>query len=79
MSGSRALLVFAKTPKPGKVKPRLLPAVSVEDAPTLHAACILDTLRLVRKMRGCDVFVFGAGGMKYFQKLTKQLGTGRRV
>jgi hypothetical protein len=79
MSGSRALLVFAKTPKPGKVKTRLLAAVSAEVAAALHAACIADTLWLARKMRGCDVFVFGAGGTNYFQKLTKRLRTGKRV
>jgi len=32
MSGSRALLVFAKTPKVGKVKTRLLAAVSAQAA-----------------------------------------------
>lgn len=78
MSGSRALLVFAKTPKPGKVKTRLLAAVSPEAAAALHAACIADTLRLIQKMRGCDVFVFGAGGTNYFRQLTKRLGTGKR-
>ena len=79
MSGSSALLVFAKTPKPGKVKTRLLAAVSPEAAAALHAACIVDTLRLIQKMRGCDLFVFGARGTNYFQKLTKLVGTGKRV
>jgi rSAM/selenodomain-associated transferase 1 len=75
MSGSRALLVFAKTPKPGKVKTRLLAAVSAGDAAALHAACIADTLRLVRKMRGCDVFVFGAGGTSYFRRMLEKQGS----
>jgi len=79
MSGTRALLVFAKTPKPGKVKTRLLAAVSAEVAAALHAACIEDTLRLARKVRGCDVFVFAAGGTSYFRKLGKKLGSGARV
>ena len=73
MSGSRALLVFAKTPKPGKVKTRLLAAVSAEVAAALHAACIADTLRLARKMRGCDAFLFGGGGTSYFRKLVKEI------
>lgn len=72
MSGSRALLVFAKTPKPGKVKTRLLAAVSAEVAAALHEACIADTLRLVRKMRGCDVIVFEGGGTGYFRGLVKK-------
>jgi uncharacterized protein len=79
MSGSRALLVFAKTPKPGKVKTRLLAAVPAEVAAALHEACIADTLRLVRKMRGCDVFVFAAGGTGYFQRLAKKQGRGACV
>jgi rSAM/selenodomain-associated transferase 1 len=79
MSGSRALLVFAKTPKPGKVKTRLLAAVSAEVAAALHEACVADTLRLVGQMRGCDVFVFAAGGTSYFPKLVKKLGNGARV
>ncbi|HWN75349.1 MAG TPA: TIGR04282 family arsenosugar biosynthesis glycosyltransferase [Candidatus Udaeobacter sp.] len=79
MSGSCALLVFAKTPKPGKVKTRLLAAVSAEDAAALHAACIEDTRRLALKLRGCDVFVFAAGGTRHFRKLVKKQGSGARV
>jgi rSAM/selenodomain-associated transferase 1 len=79
MSGTRALLVFAKTPKPGKVKTRLLAAVSAEVAAALHAACIADTLGLVRKIRGCDVLVFAAGATSYFRKLVKELGSGARL
>lgn len=71
MSVSRALLVFAKAPKPGKVKTRLLDAVSAEQAAALHAACIGDTLRLSRSLRGCDVIWFVAGGRSYFQKSFK--------
>ena len=79
MSGSRALLVFAKTPKPGKVKTRLLAAVSAEVAAALHEGCIADTLRLVRKMRGCDVFMFAAGGTGYFRKLVRKRESGERL
>src|SRR5260370_24146404 len=79
MSGSRALLVFAKTTKPGKVKTRLLAAVSAEVAAALHEACVADTLRLVRKMRGCDVIVFAAGGARYFRELVKKQKRGARV
>ena len=79
MSGARALLVFAKTPKPGKVKTRLLAAVSPKDAAALHQACIADTLRLVRKVRGCRVFVFTAGGTSYFRKLLKEQRSGAHV
>jgi hypothetical protein len=79
MSGSRALLLFAKTPKPGKVKTRLMAAVSADVAAALHAACIEDTLRVVRKMRGCDAFVFVAGGTGYFRRLVKKQGSSARM
>jgi len=79
MSGSSALLVFAKTPQPGKVKTRLLAAVPAEVAAALHEACIADTLRLVLKMRGCDVFLFAAGGTSYFRRLVKKQKSGARV
>ena len=79
MSDSRALLVFAKTPEPGKVKTRLMAAVSAEVAAELHEACIGDTLRLVRKVRGCDVFVFTAGGTSYFRKIVTEQENGTRV
>ena len=79
MSGSRALLVFAKTPKPGKVKTRLLTAVSADVAAALHAACIEDTLRLARQMRGCDAFVFAAGGTGYFRRFVKKQGSVARM
>src|SRR5260370_6207232 len=79
MSGSRALLVFAKTSKRGKVKTRWLTAVSAEVAATLHEGCIADRLRLVRKIRGCDVFVFAAGGTGFFRKLVKKRESGERL
>ncbi|HET7108410.1 MAG TPA: TIGR04282 family arsenosugar biosynthesis glycosyltransferase [Candidatus Acidoferrum sp.] len=79
MSDSRVLLVFAKTPTPGKVKTRLLPAVSPEAAAALHKACSVDTLQLARKMRGCDVLVFTAGGTSYFRTLARKQGSGARL
>lgn len=72
MSSSSALLVFAKTPEPGKVKTRLLAAVPADVAAALHEACIADTLRSVRKMRGRDVFLFAAGGTSYFRRLVNK-------
>jgi rSAM/selenodomain-associated transferase 1 len=79
MNGLRALLVFAKTPNPGKVKTRLMAAVSARDAALLHAAGIADTLRLVRQMRGCDGIIFAAGGTSYFRRVVKKFGNGARV
>lgn len=77
MSVPRALLVFAKAPKPGNVKTRLLTAVSPKDAAELHAACILDALRLSQSVRGADVLWFVTGGQSYFRKLMKMQLCGR--
>jgi hypothetical protein len=54
-------------------------AVSADVAAALHAACIEDTLRFVRKTRGCDAFVFAAGGTGYFRRLVKKQGSGARM
>jgi glycosyltransferase A (GT-A) superfamily protein (DUF2064 family) len=59
--------VFVKTPKPGKVKTRLLPAVSPEVAGGLHAACIADSLLLVRMIGGVDAIVFAPVGRAIFR------------
>ncbi len=71
MTAPRALLVFAKAPKAGCVKTRLMEVVSPEDAADLHAACIADTLRLAGSERGVDVLWFVAGGQSYFRRLLK--------
>jgi len=71
MNVARALLIFAKAPNPGTVKTRLLAAMSPKDAANLHAACVVDTLRLSRSLRGVDVLWFVAGGLSYFRKLLK--------
>jgi rSAM/selenodomain-associated transferase 1 len=61
------------------VKTRLLAAVPAEVAAALHEACIADTLRLVRKMNDCEVFLFAAGGTSYFSKVVKNQRNGARV
>ncbi len=61
------------------MKTRLLAAVSPKIAAALHEACIEDTLRLALKMRGCEVFVFAAGGTGYFRGLVNKQGSGARV
>ena len=44
MSGSGALVVFAKEPRPGFVKTRMRPALSLEQAAGLYAALLDDVL-----------------------------------
>lgn len=49
------LIIFAKAPVPGKVKTRLQPAVSPNDAAKLQAFFIQQTLELVSSLHGVDV------------------------
>ena len=61
------------------MKTRLLAVVSAEVAAALHEACIAGTLRLARKMRGCDAIMFAAGGTSYFRKQVKKRESGANV
>lgn len=45
-----ALLVFAKVPRPGRVKTRLTPALTPREAARLYAAFLRDTLRQVVRL-----------------------------
>jgi uncharacterized protein len=44
MSGTAALIIFAKAPIPGQVKTRLCPPLTADEAATLHGSFVLDTL-----------------------------------
>ncbi len=72
MAISNALLIFAKAPQPGRVKTRLLGAVSANTAAELHKACLEDTLLLARRAGACDVFFFGAGDLSFFSVLRRR-------
>ncbi|HVS74039.1 MAG TPA: TIGR04282 family arsenosugar biosynthesis glycosyltransferase [Candidatus Acidoferrales bacterium] len=72
MTSPNALLIFAKAAVPGRVKTRLLPALSAAGAAEIQKACITDTLRMAGKVRGCDLFLFGAGGPVYFRALAQR-------
>ena len=54
---SNALVLFMKAPRPGTVKTRLTPRVSIGEAAELYSAFILDTLHLARRVSGASLFV----------------------
>ncbi len=49
------LVVFAKAPVPGKVKTRLLPAISAAQAATLQSRLMSETLAMTHRQRLCRV------------------------
>lgn len=55
MFSNARLLVFAKAPQAGKVKTRLLPAISADQAADLQTRLIFDTLKLVHQNSLCQV------------------------
>ena len=57
----KALIVFAKQPLPGKVKTRLMPLLSPEEAAELYRCMLIDTLSKVRQLEGVDVYLFFEG------------------
>ncbi len=47
MPARNQILVFAKLPRAGRVKTRLVGPLSAREAAALHQACLQDTLRMV--------------------------------
>lgn len=66
---SKALIIFAKRPSPGRVKTRLVPHLAAEDAAELYRRMLLDILTKTGQMTDVDKFLFyeqGAGAAEYF-------------
>ena len=57
MPMSNALVLFMKAPRPGTVKTRLTPRVTMDEAAELYRAFILDTLNLARRTTAATLFV----------------------
>lgn len=54
---SNALVLFMKAPRPGTVKTRLTPRVTMDEAAELYRAFILDTLHLAQRTAAASLFV----------------------
>lgn len=53
----QALIIFVKAPAPGKVKTRLSPPLTLEQAAQLYRSFARDTWRLARSLKGTRVFI----------------------
>jgi uncharacterized protein len=81
----KALIIFAKTPRPGAVKTRLMPALTADEAAELYRRMFLDTVAKLESLAGVDCFIFYGGDAEditLFQELAPgteifpQLGEG---
>jgi uncharacterized protein len=64
----KALAVFAKAPLPGRVKTRLVPALTPEEGAELYRCMLLDTLARVRTLP-VDTVIFYEGEADFFRDL----------
>ena len=51
MTPRESLILFARPPRPGQVKTRLIPALGAEGTAAIHRAFLLDAARLAREFR----------------------------
>lgn len=69
-----AIVVMAKVPLPGRVKTRLIGALTREQSAALHLACLHDTLRLTQRMHGTRKYLFLGGTTREVQDTMARLG-----
>lgn len=76
MHRSRALIIFAKRPVPGRVKTRLSPPLTFEDGAGLYSCMLMDTLTRARLLTGITPVIFfqtDPGAEEYFQEIAPEL------
>jgi rSAM/selenodomain-associated transferase 1 len=71
-----ALVVFAKPPVAGRVKTRLLGALSPSQAAQVHRACLQDTLALLDAVPGCSRWLMVAGSNEEARDLAGEMKLG---
>lgn len=69
---AKAVLVFAKPPRPGHVKTRLRGRLTAQEAAEVHLACVKDTAAMVASVGGYRKWLLVAGRLGATQKLAQQ-------
>lgn len=72
----RALIVFAKYPLSGKVKTRLSPPLTPEEAAALYGCMLEDSVAMARTLSGITPFIFyqnDPGAAQYFKTLAPEI------
>lgn len=60
MTGTTALIVFAKAPIPETVKTRLCPPLTAEEAASLHGSLVLDAIERAKALTDLTLYVAGS-------------------
>lgn len=68
----KAVLVFAKPPRPGHVKTRLRGLLTAQEAAEVHLACVKDTAAMVASVGGYRKWLLVAGRFEAAQNLAQQ-------
>lgn len=69
---AKAVLVFAKPPRPGYVKTRLRGLLTAQEAAEVHLACVKDTVALVASVGGYRKWLLVAGRVAAAHRLAQQ-------
>ncbi len=75
---AKAVLVFAKPPRPGHVKTRLRGLLTAQEAAEVHLACVKDTATMVASVGGYRKWLLVAGRFDAAQKLAQQAALSSR-
>ena len=75
---SKALCIFAKPLRPGRVKTRLQTILTPREAAAVHLACVRDTARMAAGAGGARKWLLVAGNYAAAQTLATRAGLSRR-
>lgn len=75
------LIVFARSPEPGRVKTRLAPLLGEKGAARLQALMVEKTLRtaLAAGFKGVDLYCASGAGGEFFRKMQRRFGVRLRA
>ncbi len=73
-----AVLVFARLPKPGRVKTRLLAVLAPQQAAEVHRRCLADTVALVSRVPRCQKCLRVAARLEQAHELATTVGLGHQ-
>ncbi|MEM7467180.1 MAG: TIGR04282 family arsenosugar biosynthesis glycosyltransferase [Pseudomonadota bacterium] len=71
-SSSRCLIVFAKAPREGSVKTRLIPTLGAEEAAQLYESLLRRTVEVAKGVRGVNkvFYVSASSDWEYFEQFS---------